>query len=172
MTIIYSEAYSVSAKYFTVAMVLNFFNVIIFAPLLFSLGEMRFYARLHYVLALCSWTFGYLVVVIFRAPLAIAIFSVFISVIKILIALRYSSKILDIGFNQLFPFGRMVKIALHSLISILIIVLVLRNFAPQLSDLILLLLAALGYGVILWITSKWFKIDYRGLIAPVLNKGK
>lgn len=172
MTIIYSEAYSVSAKYFTVAMVINFFNVIIFAPLLFSMGEMRFYARLHYVLALFSWTFGYFVVIIFKAPLAIAVLSVSISVIKILIALSHSSKILGIRFNQLFPIGRMVKIALHSLISILAVVLVLRNFAPPLPDVFFLLLAALGYGLILWITSNWFGIDYRVLIAPIFNKEK
>ena len=66
ITIVYSEKYVASAKYFTVALILNFFNIIIFAPLLLSMGETKYYARIHYFLAAVTWIVQYLMVIIFN----------------------------------------------------------------------------------------------------------
>jgi len=170
VTIIYSETYKDSSKYFSTAMILNFFNIIIFAPLLLSLGKARFYARLHYVLAIAIWIVGYMVIVIFKTPIAVAISYVVISVFAVLIALGYSAKILGVKFLSLFPVGRLLIIALHSLISLLIIHILLRNISQNIPSILFLSIAGFGYLGILFLFSKWFKIDYKGIIMPLIRK--
>jgi len=168
MAVLYTSKYSVSSTYFTLAMALNFFNVIIFAPLLLSLGETKFYAKLHFWIAVISWLFGYLIIIFFRTPLSIAIFSVVLSIIKIEIAMIYSAKIIGVSPLKLFPVGRLLVIALHSAFSVLVANQLLSLILPQIGNMAILTLGGLIFLVLLWTTSKWFKIDYWLIIAPLL----
>ena len=77
VVLLYSDTYVNSAIYFQVAMFINFFNIIVFAPLMFSLGETKFYFRLHLIFAIIAWIGEYLIVKTINSPVAIAIFSVF-----------------------------------------------------------------------------------------------
>jgi O-antigen/teichoic acid export membrane protein len=172
VTIIYSETYSISSKYFSTALILNFFNIIIFAPLLLSFGKVKFYARLHYGLAITAWVVEYLVIIIFKTPLAVAISFVAISVCGLVISLVYSSKILGVSFLSLFPAGRFLVIAIHSFISLFLVNFLLRHFLPHTIDLVFVTIAGIGYLGVLLISSKLVKINYMEIIIPLIQKKK
>jgi O-antigen/teichoic acid export membrane protein len=172
MTIIYSDTYSGSAKYFTAAMTINFFNIIVFAPLLFSLGETRFYAKLHFGLAIVSWLFGYITVIIFNTPYSIAILSVILSIFKIGIALYYSAKVIGVKFITLFPVDRFLIIAFHSVLSLFIVNVLLRLIFSDPGNFVFIIVAGMAFLILLIITSKWFKIDYLGILIPLFHRNK
>lgn len=170
MVILFSDAYSVSAKYFSIAMIVNFFNVVMFTPLWLSLGKSRFFAGLQFGNAFLTWFLGYFIVMIFQTPIAIAIMSVIISICYFIIAFIYTSKTLDVSINKLFPLIRVLIITLHSAISILLIKTLSILFMKEMSDLMLVALAGCGYVIFLMATSKWFDIDYLKIIAPLINR--
>ena len=172
ITIVYSETYANSSKYFITAMSLNFFNIIVFAPLLLALGEVKFYARLHYGLAIATWIAGYLMVIIFKTPISVAISYVIIAIIGILVSLGFSARKIGVPFLTLFPIGRFLIIAAHSILSILPIWLLIRYLLPQLGNLTTISVAASGYVLLLLISSRWIKINYLEMITPFLKRGK
>ncbi|HPJ79239.1 MAG TPA: oligosaccharide flippase family protein [Prolixibacteraceae bacterium] len=170
VTLVYSGAYAVSVRYFLTAMSLNFFNIIIFAPLLISLGETRFLARLNYGLMALLWVTDYFLVLIFHSPLSLAIASVVIAVGGIAISIRFSSKKIGVPFFVLFPITRFLVIGLHSFLCLLVVSIFLNLVWPTLGDLSHILLAAAAYAGLLWGTARWFGIDYMGIIKPLLKE--
>lgn len=172
VTIVYSETYAASAKYFSTAMVLNFFNIIIFAPLLLSMGEARFYAGLTYGLAITTWVVEYFVVIIFDTPLAIAISFVIIAIAGIAVSMGFSAKKLGVSFLSLFPVGRFMIIALHSFISLFLVNLLLKNIIPDIADIFFIAISGVIYLGILLITARLFKINYLEIIIPLFKRNK
>jgi len=172
ITIVYSESYIDSAKYFSVAMSLNFFNIIIFAPLLLALGEVKFYARLHYCLAIATWITGYLMIIIFKTPMSVAISFVIISICGIIVSLAYSARKIGVTFLAMFPVGLFIKIAVHSFLSILPVHLFLKHLLPELGNLASVMIAATAYMAILLISSRWIKVNYLELLIPLLKRKK
>lgn len=172
INILFTDAYANSSKYFTTAMILNFFNVIIFAPLLFSLGKSKFYAQLFFGTAICKWLLGFLIIALFHNPISIAIFSVLVSIITTFIALSYSSKLIGVSFLTLFPIRKLIIISLHSLFSILPIFIILKFLIPLNSLVYEILIAIICYLFFLYITAKLFRIDYKSVFLPLLISTK
>jgi O-antigen/teichoic acid export membrane protein len=171
MSVLYSSLYTSSAKYFVTILVLNFFNVIVFAPLLLSLGETKFYAYVHVVLAAVAWILEYMAVIIFNNPMAVAILSVTLSIIKILVFLRFSSRKIGISFGCLFPVGRLSIIFLHSLVCVLIISL-FKIVLSSTGNLLIIVISGIGYLILLYFSSRIFSIDYHGLVKPLFVRNK
>jgi O-antigen/teichoic acid export membrane protein len=167
--IVYSDAYSGSSKFFSTAMILNFFNIIIFSPLLLSLGKARFYARLHFGLAITTWFVEYLVIIFFKTPIAVAISFVIIAICLAIIAFGYSSKIMGVRFLSLFPIVRLLVIAIHSFISLFIVDQLIRNPLSDISNILYIIIAGVGYLGILLISAKWFKINYWEILMPLFS---
>ena len=172
VTIVYSETYAASASYFSIAMLLNFFNIIIFAPLLLSLGETKFYARLHYGLAIATWLVEYIVILIFKTPIAIAISFVVIAIFGIIISLGYSAQKLGVSFLNLFPVNKLIIIVIHSFISLFLINILVRHLIPNVPILLFVVIAGLGYIIVLLASGRWFKINYLDIIYPLLLRKK
>ncbi len=172
VTIVYSEAYAVSAKYFTAVMVINFFNIIVMAPLLLAMGEAKFYAQLHYGLAIATWVSQYVVYLLFNSPLAIVITFVAVAICGTFVSLTYCSKKLDVRFLDLFPLGRFLMVALHSLLSLSLVHFLLGKVMPDAHDILFLALTGICYLVILLLTAKIFKINYKEIVLPLLKRSK
>lgn len=170
VTIVYSDLYIESSRYFSISMVLNFFNIILFAPLLLALGETKFYANLHYVQAIITWVIEYCAIVIFKTPVAVAISFVAISICGIFVSMGYSSKKLGVTFFRLFPASRFIVIASHSFISLFIINLILRKLLPDVSNIMFVGVAGVAYVCLLFISARWFKISYIEIIEPLLKR--
>jgi len=170
ITIIFSETYTVSAKYFSVAILINFFNVIMFAPLLLSMGKTKFYAWLHYGMAIAIWGIQYLAILIFNSPMSIAITYVIISVIGIIVPLAYVARLFKVSIFALFPVGRIAVIALHSFASLFLVNLLLKQIIPYIPDLLFVLIAGIGYLGLLVGTARLFKINYWDIVSPLLSR--
>ncbi len=170
VTIIYSDTYAASAKYFSTAMVLNFFNIVMFAPLLFALGEVKFYAILHYSQATATWLFGYLAILIFDSPLAVAISYVIIYIIGIGVSIWYSAKKIEVTFFDMFPLSRLMIIALHSIVSLAVVKIMVMLIMPNMEGLKLMVIAGTGYMALLLVTAKLFRIRYWDIVLPLLNR--
>jgi O-antigen/teichoic acid export membrane protein len=168
ITLVYSQAYSTSAVYFSIAMVLNFFNIIIFAPLLLSLGETKFYARLHIFQAIAVWVSHYVVMVIFNSPVSIAISFIVIAISGIIVSLFFSAGKLGVSFKSLFPVGRLIIIGIHSFISLLLVQLIFENFTIKGHQFLVLVLVGVGYTTTLILSAKWFRINYWEIVKPLL----
>lgn len=170
ITIVFSEDYSISARYFSAAIVINFFNVIVFAPLLLSMGKTRFYAWLQYGKAFAIWGVQYAAILIFDTPMSIAITYVVISVLAIIIPLVYVSRLFKISVLELFPLGRIAAISLHSFLSMFLINLLFRNVIPDTNDFMLVALAGVAYAGVLLLSARLFKINYWEIVSPLLNR--
>ncbi len=169
VTIVYSGAYAVSSTYFSVAMILNFFNIVVFAPLLLALGKVKFYARLHYGMAIAVWVIEYIVILVFNTPISVAISFVVIGIGGILISLGYSAKTLGVSFFSLFPVDKLALIALHSFCSLFLVNILIRSLLPELNIIILIMTAGIAYLVLLLVTGRWVKIDYIEILKPLLK---
>ena len=172
ISIVFSESYASSSKFFAAAMIINFFNVIHFTPLLLSMGKGKFFAWLQYSKAFALWGIQYIAILVFNTPMSIAVSYVIIEICGMFIPLWYLSGLLKVSFSCLFPLQRIFIIALHSFLSMFLVNLVLRKLLPDISDLLFVAAAGFGYLGILFISSKWFKINYMDILRPLLARRK
>lgn len=170
MTLLYSEQYKQSGDYFRINMVLNFFNIIIFAPLFFAMGKTKLYARIHMVLAIVIWTTDFLCVYIFNNPIAIAINSTALSIIKIIYFLYLSSVFLKVKFIDLLPLKSLLLLLCHGVTVILIVKIIQYYFLEDVTLIIQMTINALIYGVLLIVSSSFFKVNYISLFQPLIQK--
>jgi O-antigen/teichoic acid export membrane protein len=171
MTLLYSQQYSDSGLYFKINMILNFFNIVVFAPLIFALGETRFYSRLHMLVAFLAWIFGFIFIHLFNSPLSIAILSVFLSILKVFFALIFVSRKLSISLVDLFPVRKLLSILIHNILVIILIVflvdyLLIKNTFLKIS------LSLVGYIFLILSTSNFFRINYLFALSPIINRVK
>ena len=169
IVLLYSDLYVKSAIFFQIALFVNFFNIIIFTPLLLSLGETKYYFKLHLFFAFLIWAGEYFIVLFLESPVAIAAYSVFLTILLILVALKKSARLLNISLFELFPVKKFSIIILHSLIIIALITICHKLFYSSISDLIALLINGICYPVLILITAKIFNIDYLSSVRPLFK---
>jgi len=167
MVLLYSSKYEASSVFFIISMTSSFFNVIVFAPLLFALGETKFYARLHIGIALSAWILGYFVVVLFNSPIAVAIFSTLQSIMVVIVSLVFTSRRIGIKFLTLFPISKLLKIGLHSFLSVVIVYVILDSLFEALNSIMYISIALILYLLVLFLLSPIFRIDYLSIIKPI-----
>lgn len=169
VTILYSDLYIESASYFQIHILLNFFNIIIFAPLIFALGETKYYANVHVFIAVLAWVGNFIIVKTFHSPLAIAIYSTTLSIIKIMILFRFVSKKLGCSIFEMIPFRNLMKILLHSIATIWMTMIISESL--HINNLFLkLILISILFFIILIATSSIVGINYMGPLYPVIKK--
>lgn len=172
IVILYSEKYAVSSIYFQINIFYNFFNIIVFAPLLLAMGKTKLYANVHMFLAFSIWILGLVIVHTFDSPIAIAILSVTMRIIKIIIFTFLISKILKISTLKLFPMKILSKIIMHNLFVGAIVWTVnvfLFNFNISLLTLIV---SFIIYITLILISSRLVGIDYIFVLKPLLERIK
>lgn len=167
--LLYSELYINSAIYFQIAMVVNFFNIIVFAPLLFSFGETKFYFQLHFIFAIVTWVGEYLIVLTINTPVAIAVFSIIVSILLVLVAMNKVTSLLDVSFLKLFPLKHFSIIILHSLIIMILIQICNKMFLSSVDKTAVMILNGISFAILILATSRFFKIDYLNTIRPLIN---
>ncbi|MFK8009459.1 MAG: oligosaccharide flippase family protein [Saprospiraceae bacterium] len=168
--ILFTDLYLNSILFFQLAMAVNFFNIIIFSPLILALGKTKFYANIHFLFAGLTWLGGYLAVSFFDTPYHIAAISVLINILLIISVLKYSAGIMKIGITKLIPFKALAKLTLHGGVvflatKFLIDLTPLYNF-PLVSLSIIGLIGSL----ILLFTGPLLQLDYLSSIKPLLDK--
>ena len=168
MEVLYGKQYSNSATYFNLKMLVNFFNLIAFAPLLINTGKVRFYSKVHAFTAIALIVLEYVGAVVFQSPYAVAIMSLVCNIGKILVMLFAVAKMFNVGLIQLFPVRTLLKIIIPSFI---VLYAMSYAFAKVLHfEGLLLLLVTLGLYIITYIMYCWVtKIDYVSIIRSLKN---
>jgi O-antigen/teichoic acid export membrane protein len=172
MSILFSKKYSDSANYFQIGLTANFFNVIMFAPLLLSMGETKFYSRILLSFAVFAWVGDYIVVLLFHSPIVVAIFSTSRSILIALIAFNKTSKLIQVSFFDVFPVKKLLILALHSIISLFFIKYTINLLLDKTDTFFAMALLFASFSVFLILTSKFFKLDYISSINPIIIKIK
>jgi len=170
IVILYTTDYIASSMYFKIALVLNFFNVIMFAPILLSLGETKFYSRILISFAIIAWIGDFLVIKLFGSPIGLAIFSVAKSILLALIAFGKTSRVIGVSFFKVFPVNKLFIVLLHSLLSILIVKYLVNLIVKDGTNLVVLGFLFICYILLLILTSKYFRLDYLQFLEPIIKK--
>ena len=170
--LLYSEKYKISGLYFQINMFLNFFNILIFAPLFFSMGKTRLYAHVHIVLAIIIWSVDYLLILLFNNPFAIAISSTILNIIKILFFIYLASNLINVKFTSLFPVAKLMKFLMHAVLVATMVKLVQITFIKSNLILVQVITAFVLFAVLILITAPLFKIKYYPIFSPLIEKYK
>ena len=152
ITVLYSKKYVNSVIYFQIAMFLNFFNIIIFAPLILALGKTKFYLNLHMFIAILAWGLGYMTILIFKSPIAIAVLSVSLAILKVVLAFNFISKTINVKISKLISIKEVSRYIAHSIVIIALIQVLFSECFPNVNGLYYLLITSISYLITLLIT--------------------
>src|SRR5690606_14838468 len=112
---------------------------------------------------------NFLLIKMFMNPVAIAISSTSIHIIKTIWFLYLASSLLKISFFNFFPLKSLSKLALHS--GIIALGIVFLNKYIYFSDILLIkvLVSAILYAVLILISAPLFNINYWENLTPIIT---
>lgn len=169
MILLYSQKYAASGIYFRINMFLNFFNIIIFAPLFLSMGKTKLYSLVHMILAFTIWISDYLLILLFNSPIAIAFNSTFLNILKIICFMYLASRLLNVKFLEFFPIKTLSIIILHGGL-VAVVVKVLQVIALYTLPIFYqVVISGMIYLLLMLGTGKLFKIDYLIAFKPLIK---
>jgi O-antigen/teichoic acid export membrane protein len=167
--ILYSKEYIQSIIYFRIGMSVNFFNIIVFSPLLLALNKTKIYSRINIFLAIIIWTFGFLIVTIFNSPILIAVSSVSVGILTIIFFTIYTANLLKVRFIDIFPINKLLPIILHSMVILTLLKLLEFLMIINVTALLKLSIMGIFYSSILLISAKFLNINYFVLIKSLID---
>jgi len=167
--LIFGTNYEASSIYFKLILVYNFFNILIFTPLILSMGKVRFYSMIHVILAIMIWIGSWVLLNTHNSAVLIIIYFVGLEILKVLVFVYYSSKILNIKFVDIFPVGMLIKLFIHSFLCIGSIRFFLFPYVNEVGILPAYILSLLSSFVLILMSSKYFKLNYKAIVNPLLS---
>lgn len=169
MVVLYGQQYENSSIYFKIRLILNFFTIIVFAPLLINTGKVKFYANVHMFTAIAVILLEFLVVKTIKSPYSVAVVSLLCQLGKIYALLYAVAKFFNMKVYQLFPLKLLAKIILPSIV-ILSLEYYLFVIYLDLNLVFILFLSFILYAVTFLTYSRWMKIDYLSMLTPLIKK--
>ena len=160
MLVLYGDKYLASGLYFNIAIVMNFFDIIIIGSLLFAMGETKFYAKLFLISVVILWGVDFILVKLFMNPYLIAISFVVLRVFRTFIFLSFIAKKLEINFYELFPLRTFARIIGHALAVVLPIKVIVTYSGLNLSVLLELIMSCIFFVIILLLSQKVVGFNY------------
>src|SRR5690606_12307426 len=116
VVLLFTVDYKDASFYFTINLILNFLNIIMFSPILLGLGESKFYSKVHVYAAVSLWILTYLSITIFNNPHVVTVTYLIIHIVLIVFSISKILKILKMKLYQLISIYKLVKILLHTII--------------------------------------------------------
>ena len=171
MIVLYGEIYKTSGIYFQIKLIVNFFTLISYAPLILSIGATKFYAKVHMYGAIILVVLEYLSILIFNSPYVITAVSVVCQIGRIIAMLLFISKYFNIRFLELFPLKLIIKLLIPSII-ILYFVRVLFVNILFFKSILLLVVTFVIYSILFAVWCYIAKIDYLYIVKPLISKLK
>lgn len=169
MVLLYGQQYESSGTYFRIKLIVNFFTLAMYGPLLLSIGGNIFYFKVHFYGAILLILLELISVKTINSPLAITAISVICQIGRIFAMLGYISKYFKIKVIDLFPIKLIIELLLPSIIIIYLLKFIFEGFT-LLQGISLIIVAGLGYIIILFLWIRYRKIDYYSIIKPLLQK--
>lgn len=169
MVLLYGKQYENSSVYFRIKLILNFFTIIVYAPLLINIGKVKFYSRVHLWTAIGVIALELLIVSTLNSPYFVAIASLGCQLAKTYVLLHAVANFFDMKIYELFPVGLLLKIVLASVV-ILSAEYYLLVIYLKIDYLYILLLGFLIYILSFGLFSRSMKIDYLYILKPLFKK--
>lgn len=169
MVVLYGQKYVVSDTYFKIKLITNLFTLIVYGPLIINIGKVKYYSRVHMVVAVLVVGLEYLSVKTINSPYAISWISMLCHVGKIFAMLFLVSRFFGVKLFQLFPLKLIGQILIPSAIILLLERWVLMDLL-QLNAIVVLCISLALYAVLFFGYSLLVKMDYIGIIKPLMRK--
>lgn len=169
MMLLYGTKYQSSGIFFQIKLVVNFFTLIGFAPLLLVIGGQKFYFKVHMYGAIILVLLELISVYTIKSAVAITVISVACQIGRILVMLHYIANYFKIKFVKLFP----LKLILELLVPSILILFPLRYLlinVLHLNNFLLLIVAGIVYLLLFFTWVKFRKIEYYSIISPLIER--
>jgi O-antigen/teichoic acid export membrane protein len=171
MVVLYGDMYENSFIYFRIKSLVNFFTLIVYAPLIISIGKTKYYANVHMYGALFLIALEYLCVLICDSPYMITVISVICQLGRIFVLLMFVAKFFKLKLYELFPLKLLLKIITSSILILFSLHYILIELFVF-NKLVTLILSFSSYIIIFYILSFPLKIDYLAIINPIIKSNK
>ena len=169
MVFLYGSMYEDSATFFRIKIIVDFFRISAFGPLMINVGMVKTYSRTIMWNALAVVLLEWACVFIFSTPYAISIVSVLCKVAQIFACFYFLAKNFNFPIYKIFPLRTIAIIIIPSAIFLLaehwLLVSVL-NLQPLWT----LIISFAAYIAVLLPFAQMMKLNYMGLIRPFFNK--
>jgi len=169
MVVLFGNQYENSSIYFRIKVIINFFNIIIYAPLLINIGKVKYYANVHMIIAISVIILEYAAVKLFNSPYLISVVSLICQLVKTYALLWMVSKFFKIKVYQLFPWKLLFQIVFPSILILTVIYFVFVGILDM-NYILTLLISFTIYIVLYFLYSLWMKLDYLSIFKPLLNR--
>ncbi len=169
MVVLYGQQYEASAVFFRIKTIVNFFTLIVFAPLIINIGKVKYYSNVHMYGAIMLIALEYLSVLLVKSPVFLIGVSVLCQIIKIFFLLRIVARYFECPIYRLFPLKLIGNILIPSII-ILSIEYFLFVAYFKMESLSILFLSFSIYVIVFFLYSQRVKLNYSFIIKPLLNR--
>ena len=169
MVVLYGQKYETSDTYFRIKLITNFFNLIVYAPLLINIGKVKYYSNVHMFIATLLIGLEFISVKTINSPYAISWISMLCQVIKTFALLWMVAKFFNVKIHELFPI-KLISIILIPSTLILFLERWLLVDIYHMSALFVLFISFSLYIIVFWVFSLIVRMDYAGIITPLIKK--
>jgi len=170
MMVLYGHIYENSGSYFQIKLIVNFFTIIAYGPLLLNIGGEKYYAKVHMFGAFLLIILQWISIKLFNDPIVIIYVSVFCEILRILLMLVFIAKYFKIKFNNLIPYRLIMKLIIPAFIIILTIKLFYNLF--EIDILTRLIFSFFTYLILFLLWAGIAKINYKVIFRPIFLKFK
>lgn len=167
MTLLYGAQYEASGNFFRIKLIVNFFTLIAYGPLILAIGANRFYAHVHLVHAAVLILLESACVFLVPSPYLIVIISVVCRIGTITAILIYLAKHFSIPLHHLIPYDTIAKLGVASAFAIAITNISISPIQASLHS--EACLAFVIFSVLYTILSTFFGLQYGEIFRPLLN---
>ncbi|CDT20521.1 membrane hypothetical protein [Sphingobacterium sp. PM2-P1-29] len=171
MIVLYGEKYASSGVFFQIKLIVNFFTVISYGPLLLAIGGQKFYYNVHMFGAIILILLEAMAIYFFESAYLITIISVICQVGRIMFMLGFIAKYFKISITNLIPLKLIFELTIPALIILYFLKFLIINFV-ELKPLPILIISFIIYCPLFFLWTNFRGIDYRALITPLLKKVK
>lgn len=172
MTFLYGDKYIDSSIYFKIMLLVNFFTIAPYYPIIIALGKTKYYANVHMWNAILVWVVEFIIVKLCPDPYLITAASVICHLIKIYIMINFISTQTKCRIIDLLPIKIMLKNIVAGVIAIIVVMSSFHITHIELNDFCLLLVSFSLYCTLLVFLGKVCGVDYPELVSPLLKKVK
>jgi len=170
MVVLYGSMYENSFIYFRIKSLVNFFTLIVYAPLIISIGKTRYYANIQMYGALILIALEYLSILIFNNSYIITVVSVVCQFCRIIAMLWIVAKFFEVKIIWLFPVNLLLRIVIPSAIILQIMHYILINCIGM-NKISTLIISFILYALIFYINTLFvIKINYSSILKPIVDK--
>jgi len=169
MILMYGDKYASSGEFFQAKLLVNFFTLIAYGPLILAIGGNRYYNLAHMINALTLIILQAMSVYIIDSAIAIVYVSVFCQIALILSMIVFVCNYFKIGLLEIFPWKMIANILLPSFIILYSLRYFYLSFLEISSLIYVLISSGFMYLFIFGAWSYFAGIDYNSMIFRSLK---